>query len=60
MKNYEDRIKRIQKKAKRMKAVQFAISSGITTLCLAAIVLCSTLFVPYVIATCVHCPSFTE
>ena len=50
MKNYDDRIKRIQKKAKRMKAVRFAVTSGITTVCLAAILLCGTLFGPYVMS----------
>ena len=50
MKNYDERIKSIQKKARGMKAARFAIGSGITAACLTAIVLCATLLVPYVVS----------
>ena len=50
MKNYDERIRSIQKKARSMNGARVAIGSGITAVCLTAIVLCTTLLVPYVVA----------
>ena len=46
MKNYDERIKRIQKKAKRMKAIRFAVNTTTTMIVLAAIMICGNLFGP--------------
>ena len=49
MKTFDERIKRIQKKAKRMKTIRFGISSSVVTLCIAAVVFCGLRFGPGVV-----------
>lgn len=46
MKNYEERMKSIQKKAKHMKAVRFAVRSTATMLVIVVLIVCGTLFGP--------------
>lgn len=46
MKTYEQRMKSIQNKAKRMKNLRFAITSVITSICVAVILICGLRFGP--------------
>ena len=49
MKNYNERIKSIQKKAKRMKAVQFTVKTTATLLMIAALVVSMSVFGPHLL-----------
>ena len=49
MKNYNERIKSIQKKAKRMKAVQFTVNTAVTMLMIGALAVCMSVFGPHLL-----------